>query len=226
MRDRGGYGEHVSTADAEASDAEAADARERRRTWMIGGAVLVLAAVVGLVARGPLAWLYYGDDLLWGVGVLILVIGIGRAGSITRRRPFATTVVILQVIVASPAASWYLSTQLPDLPPSTNAAEDAWSALFMPYYVLVFVLTVTAVFMIGFAGAVPKPWSWAPSWVLVWSAVLWWVSLQTFSSAPLGTWAATVGAYIGPVSGAIGIAFLGILAIVLGRRSTRASVAV
>lgn len=186
----------------------------------------MLAAAVGLVARGPLGWMHYGKDWLWGIGVLVLAIGIGSAGSITGRRPFATIVVILQVIVASPAVSWYLSTRLPDLPPSTHAAEDAWGALFMPYYAIVFALTVATVLLIGFAGVVPRPWSWAPSWVLVWSSVFWWLSLQMFSSAPLGTWIATVGAYIGPVSGAIGTAFLGVLALILGRRSVPASVIV
>lgn len=188
------------------------DTRARRRTWVIGGALLVLSGVVSLVARGPLGWMYSGKDWLWGIGALVLVIGLGRAGSITRRRPFATIVTILQIAVASPAASSYLSTRLPDLPPSTNAAEDAWSALFFPYYVLVFVLTVTAAIAIGIAGAAPKPWSWAPFWVLI---------------ATIGFWSVVAGGGHG-LGGftvvylpAVSTVFLGILAIVLGIRTRR-----
>lgn len=199
------------------ADAEALDARARRRTWTTGGALLVLAAAVGLVARGPLGWMHYGKDWLWGIGVLVLAIGIGSAGSITGRRPFATIVVILQVIVASPAVSWYLSTHLADYPPSTNAREDAWAALFIPYYLVVFILTLVAAFLIGTARAVPRPWSWAPLWVVL-------VALAFGLASALGGYA--LGGFTVVYLPMISTVLLGILAIVLGIRSIPPSVVV
>jgi hypothetical protein len=86
------------------------------------------------------------------------------------------------------------------------------------------VLTVTAVLLIGFARALPRPWSWAPSWVLVWSWGVGSAALVLFSVAPLGSPIASAGAWGGLVSGAAGTAFLGMLAIVLGVRATRVGV--
>lgn len=200
------------------ADAETRDARARRRTWVTGGvllalsalvALLVLSARLGLVASG---WIHYSKDVLWGIGALVLVIGFGRAGSITGRRPFATTVTVLQVLVSSPAAAWYLSTQLPDLPPSTHAAEDAWTAVFIPYYLMVFALTFTAALAIGLVRAVPAPWCWAPFLAFL-------VAIVFGSAASAGAYA--LGAFTVVYLPVITTALLGILAIVLGIRAGR-----
>ncbi|UNK71172.1 hypothetical protein [Microbacterium sp. H1-D42] len=203
------------------SDAVARDNRARRRTWVIGGALLVLSALVvlvrvltyraGIVGESP-AWAYYIKDWLWGIGALILVIGLGRAGSITGRRPFATILVILQIIVASPAAAWYLSTRLPDLPTSTHAAEDAWTAVFIPYYLAVFALTFTAALAIGLVRAVPAPWCWAPSVAFLVAIV--------FGSAVSGG-AYVLGGFSVVYLPVISTGLLGMLAIVLGIRAGR-----
>lgn len=197
-------------------------ARQRRRTWLIGGALLVLSAVLALVARGPLGGLYFAKDAFWALGVLVLVIGLGRAGSVTGRRPFATAVVIAQVLVANPLTALLLSGLVLDDPRNPHAEEDSWGSIFFPYYVLVFVLTVLAVIVVGWVRAVPSPWSWAPAWVLASSWVLGALSVTLFSAAPLGTPLATFGAYLGVVSAALGTMFLGVVAIVLGARTTTA----
>lgn len=161
-------------SDAEV-DAVARDARAQRRTWVIGGALLVLSALVVLVlllafrlgvvaAGGWPVWVYDVKDWLWAIGALVLIIGLGRAGSITGRRPFTTIVVILQVVVASPMTSRWLSTLILDDPQNPHAEEDSWGAVFMPYYLVVFALTLAAVILIARARAVPTPWNWAPMW--------------------------------------------------------------
>lgn len=198
--------------------------KQRRRTWVIGGILLVLSAVATVVARGPLGGIHYAKDVLWALGAIVLIVGIGRAGSITRRRPVATVVTLLQVLVASPLVAWNVSRLVLNDPANPHAEEDSWASVFIPYHGIVIVLTVAAVVMIGFAGAFPRPWSWAPSWVLVWSSGAGFVSLMLFASAPLGSPIASAGALGGLVAGAAGTAFLGILAVVLGMRATRVEV--
>ena len=82
-------------------------------------------------------------------------------------------------------------------------------------------LTVLAVVLIGTARAMPSPWNWAPAWVLAWSWGIGWASLGLFSAAPLGAPIATISAWAGLLAGALGTAFLGVVAIALGRRATR-----
>jgi len=193
--------------------------RQRRRTWVIGGVLLVLAAVVGFVARGPFVGMHAATDVFWALGVLVLVIGLGRAGSITRRRPIPTAVVLLQLAVANPLMVWCLSTLPLTDPQNPYQQEDSWISVFLPYYAAVFVLTVAAVIVIGVMRALPRPWSWAPSWVLAWSWGLGAASLAMFGAAPLDTPLSTIGALLGLVSAQLGTLFLGVVAVVLGWRA-------
>ena len=192
--------------------------RQRRRTWLIGGALLVLAGIAGLVARGPLVGMHYAKDVLWALGALVLVIGLGRAGSVTRRRPIPTVVVLLQLAVANPLTAWWLSTLPLKDPQNPYHQEDSWISVFLPYYAAVFALTVASVIVIGVMRALPRPWSWAPSWVLVWSWGLGAASLAMFGAAPLDSPLSTIGALLGLVSAQLGTMFLGAVAVVLGWR--------
>lgn len=201
-----------------------ASGRQRRRTWVTGGILLVLSAVVSVIARGPLAGIAPAKDWLWAIGALVLVIGLGRAGSVTARKPFVTVVAILQILLANPLAAAFVSSFILADPASLQAEEDSWKSTVFPYLVVVFVLTVLTALLIGFARAVPRPWSWAPTWVLAWSWILGFLSLQMFSGAPVGTWVATGAVCLGWLSASLGTAFLGVVAIVLGLRATRATV--
>ncbi|VXB55656.1 conserved membrane hypothetical protein [Microbacterium sp. 8M] len=183
----------------------------------------MLSAVFGLVARGPLAGIAYAKDALWALGVLILVIGWGSAGSVTGRRPFATIVVILQLAVANPLAERLVSGLIPKDEGNPYAEEDAWAAVYLPYQAVVVVLTVLAVVLIGVVRTVPSPWNWAPAWVLAFSWVIGAVGLGLFSSGSLGTPVSTIGAWAGMIAAVLGEAFLGAVAIVLGTRATTAS---
>lgn len=194
------------TSSGAAADQEAGT--QRRRTWVIGGAALIGAALAGPILRSAPGGVSYAGDVLWAAGALVLVIGLGRAGSVTGRRPFTTAVVLLQILLANPLAALLVTGLIAKDPQNPQAGEDAWKAIYLPYQVVVFVLTVLAVILIGAAGALPSPWTWAPAWVLVWSWGIGAVSLGVFSAVPLGTPIATVVAWAGPIGATLGTAFL------------------
>ncbi|REJ03903.1 hypothetical protein DY023_16405 [Microbacterium bovistercoris] len=200
------------------SDQDAAkDARAQRRTWVIGGLLLVLAALVGFVARFERAWMHPAQNVLWAFGVLVLVIGLGRAGSITGRRPLATTTVLLQLAVANPLTAAFVSSLVPQIPDNLYEQEDAQIAVTFPYLGLVLVLTVATVILIGLAGAVPRPWNWAPAGVLAIAAISSFASLRFVTADGA---ARVAGRILFELPG-VGVLFLGVLAIVLGARATR-----
>jgi hypothetical protein len=189
------------------------DARARRRTWVVGGILLVLAALVGFVARFELGRFAQVKDLLWAVGVVVLVIGLGRAGSITGRKPLASVVVLLQVLVASPPAQQYLSSLVLKDPANPQAEEDSWKSIFPLYYLVLFSLTVVAALLIGTARSLPSPWNWAPAWAL--GAALLSLTAGTMMIAGVG---GVAGRVVWEIPG-VGTAFLGVLGIVLGLRA-------
>lgn len=193
------------------------DARARRRTWVAGGIMVLLAALVGFVARFQLAQFHYVKDVLWAAGALVLVIGIGRAGSVTGRRPLGTIVALLQVLLASSPVAIYLSGLVPDDPGNPYAEEDAWGSVMFPYFAVIAVATVVAVLLIGFADALPRPWSWAPAWVLALSALSGVASVLLLSRTGSPDIA---GRVLYEVPG-VGMASLGVLAMVLGVRAAR-----
>ncbi|WP_219085386.1 hypothetical protein [Microbacterium resistens] len=193
------------------------DARSRRRTWVAGGLLLVLSAVVALVARGPLAGIHLAKDALWALGVLVLVIGLGRAGSLTARRPVATVLVILQVVLASPWAARFVSGFVLDDPANPHAEESSWKSIVFPYQVVLAVLTVVVVLLIGIIRAWPRFWSWAPAGgLVVWVVVLAAGFLSPVTDSRLLGFALV---FLPPVLTAL----LGGIAIVLGLRAAPAS---
>ncbi|WP_223585742.1 hypothetical protein [Microbacterium sp. OVT16B] len=192
------------------------EARQRRRTWVSGGILLMLSALVGFVARFELSWVSSAGEVLWVLGVLVFVIGLGRAGSVTRRRPVATTVVLSQLVLASTPMRMALNSLVPEIPGNPNAEEDAWGAVMFPYYVVLFAITILAVLLIGFVDALPRPWGWAPAWVFVGSGVAMVASMMM----PFDDQAVVLRRILFDVPGA-GILLLGVLAIILGMRTAR-----
>lgn len=203
-------------------------ARQRRRTWVLGGALLVASALVQLAAQGSLAPLYRAVDVLFAAGVLVLVIGIGRAGSVTARRPLGTGAVVALVVVLL-VAPYLSSTLLTGIAPAPGTISG-YQIFFWIQLAVSLMLAILAATQIGRAGVVPQPWNWAPLWAL--GAV---TLAQLIPMAPF--WAPLLGSGQDPsallglfsVFGLVrplAIAFLGIVAIVLGTRSAPGSVAV
>ncbi|MGB4135684.1 MAG: hypothetical protein WA971_03920, partial [Microbacterium sp.] len=126
-----------------------------------------------------------------------------------------------QLVLASPPASRFVSGLVPKDPQNPYTEEDSWNSIVLPYLGVVFVLTVLAVILIGLAGALPRPWSWAPSWVLAASVIAGWASNLLFmASIRQGGAANVVSRMLFELPG-VGVMFLGVVAIVLGLRATR-----
>lgn len=195
----------------------------RRRTWVTGGVLLVLSAVVAVVARGPLAGISPAKDWLFAGAAILLVIGVGRVGSVTGRRPVGTVATIL--LVSAPATQSYWYSFVPDDSANPNTVEDISALISMAYYGIVLALAIISVVQIARARVVPSPWRWAPLWVLVWTLITVGIGLNLFGSAPLGSGVAIIGSILVSFGPATGVAFLGILGIALGARPAPESLA-
>lgn len=183
---------------------------------MVGGALLLLSAIVGLAARGPLVSISPARDWLFAAAGIVFAIGLGRAGSVTGRRLVGTVSTILLVVAPLSQSFWF--TLLPADDGDPNAAEDAWVLLATTYYGIIAALAVVSVVAIGLARILPSPWRWAPLWVVIWTPVTFGIGLTIFSS-PAPPSLASVGASFSVYAPAAGIAFLGVLGLVLGFRA-------
>ena len=203
-------------------------ARQRRRTWVLGGALLIACALVQLAAQGPLAPLGRAVDGLFAAGALVLVIGLGRAGSVTARRPLGTGAVIALAVV-QPAAPYLASLLLTGTVPPPGAISGyeifAWAQL-----TAALMLAIIGATQIGRVGVVPRPWNWAPLWALgavtlaflIPNAPFW---SPLFSSGEDVSGLLALFRAFGLVR-PLAVVFLGVVAIVLGVRSEPGSVPV
>lgn len=183
---------------------------------MVGGALLLLSAIVGLAARGPLESISPARDWLFAAAGIVFAIGLGRAGSVTGRRLVGTVSTILLVVAPLTQSFWF--TLLPADNADPNAAEDAWVLIATTYYGMVAILAVVSVVTIGLARVLPSPWRWAPLWVMIWTPVTFGIGLTIFAS-PAPPALASVGAVLSVYAPAAGVVFLGILGLVLGFRA-------
>jgi len=200
------------------------DAVQRRRTWVLGGALLVASALAQLAAQGRLIMLSSLVDPFFALGALVLTVGIGRAGSVTARRPLGTGAVIGLVVVMT-SQSFVYAALAPD-PQRTLPLRNEASPLelFVPVtQSLMLLLAITAVMQIGRIGVVPRPWNWAPLWAL--AAV---VLARALPIAPFWSPLLASGENVAPLFqvfdvlsllNPLAVVFLGIIAIVLGSRT-------
>lgn len=192
-------------------------ATSRRRTWVAGGILLLLSVAVGLAARGSWGDLASAKDWLFLAAVILLLVGIGRAGSVTGRRPIGSVATVLLAIAPLTQAFWF--TLMPDSAGDPHVAEDTSVLFAMTYYGVVLVLAVISVVSIVLADALPFHWRWAPLGVLVWTPLSVGFGLMLFGATPLGIVFASIGSIVGVHGPAVGVAFLGLVAVVLGIRS-------
>ncbi|MFB7842911.1 hypothetical protein [Microbacterium sp. NPDC056052] len=204
--------------------ASGSDAVQRRRTWVLGGALLAASAFAVLATQGRLFVLSSLIDPLFALGALVLAVGIGRAGSVTARRPLGTGAVIglVVVIMSQPFVYSVLAPPPQRELPLRNSASPL-ELVFPVTQSVMLLLAITAVVQIGRTGVVPRPWNWAPLWALVavilaralpvapfWSPLL----ASRENVAPLFS-VFDVLSLLNPLA----VAFLGIVAIVLGSRT-------
>ncbi|MBN9157071.1 hypothetical protein [Microbacterium sp.] len=205
--------------------------RQRRRTWVLGGALLIASATAMLAALGRLSVLIPVVDPLFALGALVLAVGIGRAGSVTARRPLGTGAVIGLVVVMVGQRLIYSAFASPSVQevPLQNSASPL-ELVFPVVQSAMLLLAITAVVQIGRTAVVPRPWNWAPLWALI--AV---VLARALPTAPFWSPLLSSGENVAPLFQAfdvlmllnpLAVAFLGVVAIVLGTRAEQGSVAV
>lgn len=191
---------------AEAPEASPVDAttRARRRTWIPGGILFVLASVVPFSGRIGVDWGWSARNWLFFAGVIVFVIGIGRAGSVTARRPISSIAATLlaPAFIVQP----YLYDQLPTGTGNLYVEEDAWMALTIAIYAVIFALALIATIGVARAATLPPPWNWVPLWTLVGMIIL-------------GAVVVGYGPFLAPLLATL---FLGASAIMLAVRRPRA----
>lgn len=216
-------------------DATAAAARERQRTWMLGGGLLAASALLGLALR---SFLLPGlpflslSDVLFAAGAVVFAIGLGRAGSVTARRPLGTTAIIalaVWLLIASPLQQLMFPMEVTfDDPASRGGYFQLVNMIGITSEAVLLVLAIIAVVQIGRAGVVPKPWAWAPLWALVVVVVARTLLSGMLPMPGLAEDQVALGAMFG-LAGflvAASVAFLGVLAMILAARPVPGSTVV
>jgi hypothetical protein len=182
-----------------------------------GGILLLVSVAFGFAARGPLIPLGTVRDVLLVVGAIVFVVGLGRGGSITRRRIVGSTATVLLVVAPMTQAFWY--GFVPDKNLDPHLAEDVSVYIMAAYFAVVLAVGVTSVVSIVRAEVVPSPWCWAPSWVLMWVPLSFVLGL-VLAPASMVTASPSFGSVLLVYGPSLGVAFLGGLGVVLGLRAT------
>lgn len=199
---------------------------------MLGGVLIALSALLSLgmsSLQGAIPGLPFDiTQVLFYVGAVILAVGWGRAGSVTARRPLGTGAIIALAVwqVVLTPLLWELSGAA-GVDGSGGGDASATMMVAMTMNAISLALAIIAVAQIGRAGVVPRPWNWAPLWVLVVvvapQLVLGVIGVAGGMSDP--TWAFGLFSLAALLS-ATAVAALGVLAIVLAVRPAPASTVV
>lgn len=195
--------------------------RDPRRTWFVGGALLLVSAILGPVLRtaGPAgSILFLVPTLVFAAALLVYAWG---PGSVTARRPLGTTALtVLGIWTAATAIFW---TALATIAVPLLIAADSSLQLAQGVGILDTVVrlaaAIIAVVQIARAGVVPRPWQRAPLWTL---AAVVATQVVTQGIAVLLVADAADAAFqivtLGGIVGVLAPAFLGVLSIVLATR--------
>lgn len=204
--------------------------RVRRRTWIVGGSLLVASALIALTLRG-LPGVQFAPvslpDMLFAAGAVIFAIGFGRAGSVTARRPLGTFALV-------GLAVWILLSPLLLRFTVPVSAEDISGSFIMfsgmmsiTIEAVSLVLAIIAATQIARIRAVPRPWNRAPLWALVAVAVVRLLrSAFLFGAYALGQESLVLLDSLGGLIEAAAVGFLGVVAIVVAVRPVSGSTTV
>lgn len=200
-------------------------ATDVRRAWTLGGGLLIAAPLFGLVwwpglLPGGIVGLI-GTALL-SAALLVFALGIGGTGSVTARRPLGTGALVALAV-------WVLASQLVwNVLGGSNIFPEFSPQLLYVDVLIHFVAALIAVIQIARAGVVPRPWNWAPAWVVGAAAVVWLVSQLLLVNVGGGRGPApdsqAFALFLGSIDASVRVAgpvFLGVVAILLGDRSAR-----
>lgn len=205
-------------------DATADAIRQRRRTWMTGGVLFLVSALLGL-ARVSVPGLPFGiSQLLFHAGAVVFAVGLGRGGSVTARRPLGTGAIIalaVWALVGSPVLWALVNSAAP-----ADGVDDSYLAsaamVGTTGEIVGLVLAIIAVAQVGRIAVVPKPWNWAPLWALIGVVAAQLVpnliatAMRTGDQALLGALFAMID-----LISAGAVAFLGVVGLMLSLRPAR-----
>lgn len=192
--------------------------RSRRRTWMTGGALFLVSALLGLGMVTVPGLPFSVSQMLFHAGAVVFAIGLGRAGSVTGRRPLGTGAIIALAVwslIASPLA-WMLVNAGP---PTDAGYLSTATMMGTADQVVGLVLAIIAAVRIGRTAIVPRPWSWAPLWALSAIVIAQLIPNLIAAAGSISdqTLLGALFAVIGLIS-ASAVAFLGVVALVLALR--------
>lgn len=198
----------------------------RRRTWMLGGVLLIVVALLWFgIPLGKEVLTGWAAFILQVVAFAVFAIGLGRQGSVTARRPVGTiALVALGVWALVGPVSRVLMT------PPTDAEPDALGQYATTVQVVTttidvagLALGVIAAVQIVRARVVPSPWRWLPPAalvVVVAARVLHLLAIQP-SGLPLSLDAAFFLRRLDVVATPLTLLLLGIAAVALATLSVR-----
>lgn len=137
----------------------------RRRTWMLGGVLLMTSGFAWIaveIASAPLGWLGLTTA---AIAFVLFAVGLGRDGSVTARRPLGTAALVGfgVLLVAQPLVQMMLNN-LPvgDGPQSAEQYAMMHQTGGIALEIVTLLLALTAVVAILRARVVPSRWRWMP----------------------------------------------------------------
>ncbi|GAA2090709.1 hypothetical protein GCM10009840_32210 [Pseudolysinimonas kribbensis] len=140
-----------------------------RPAWIAGGVLLILSVVVGYALQwiDPLPVGISLTSIAWAAGLLVLAFG---RPSVTARRPLGTAALaVLAIWSVAAGVVWDLIARTID----QSDPGGAGTAFGLVDTLGAFVLAAIAVVQIARIEVVPRPWRWAPAWVLAAVSVVW-----------------------------------------------------
>lgn len=182
-----------------------------RRTWIGGGAALILTGVMALLSStfpGASALLLTLAGATYLVAVILFAFGLQPCASVVNREPLGMTAMLV-------FGTWPLIIQLIGLVVPLGSGDFAYVDI-----VVRLASALIAAVQIGRAGVVPRPWRWAPLWALAAAAAGYF--FQGVLGVALGDMQASadyvvLSGYLGNLAGTFG---LGIAALVASVRAT------
>lgn len=202
--------------------------RSRQQTWTYAGAGLIVCGV-GEMVQTSLRGTPGSDavriliDLVFAASILLFAFGLSRDASVVGRRPLGVTA--MAVVALWPLADLASEGLLP-LGPSTD--DTAWMVQGYLSLIVPAAAGLVAAVQIARGDEVPRPWRWAPMWVLGAYAVTWVIPQVIFvTEHPENIQAfADLFQMLGSLASLAGTLGLGIVALVLAARQRPESVEV
>lgn len=146
--------------------------RQRRRTWITGGALLVLSSIAYVLGSGVLLFTSPLIMTLLAAGLIVLAIGLGHGGSVTAHRPTGTGAIIALAVMLVLKPLMFVVVMKVSYAneidsDARNRANTLSTTITLVLLAVLLALAIVAAVQVARSGDVPRPWNWAPCWSLV-----------------------------------------------------------